>query len=403
MPQYRYTARTISGEDVAGLITAASHRESLCALGEQALFPLRVEAVDEARRRWPLRRRIKPQLVATNLSQLADLLENGVPLLKALDILAEQAAQRELAEVLAEVRDLVAEGASLDQALARHPRVFGELTVSMVRAGSEGAFLESALKRTADFLELQEELKWRVVGAMAYPTILAIAGTCLTLVLIVFFVPKFAELFERLQQQGGGLPWATVALLGLSDFLGRYGLALLAALGAAVYGLRRALETDRGRLTADRWRLKIPVAGAIFLNAAVSRFCRVLGTLLHNGVPLLRALEISSASAGNRVLGRAILESAENISSGHSLSRPLAQCGLIPRPVMAMISVAEEANTLDQVLLNIADTLDRKNARQLDIMVRLVEPVLLLVMGTVILFVLVALLLPVFDMSTTVS
>lgn len=403
MPQYRYTARTISGEDVAGLITAASPRDGLCALAEQSLFPLRVEAVEEARPRWTLRRRIKPQLVATNLSQLADLLRNGVPLLKALDILAQQAAQRELAEVLAEVRDQVGEGTSLDQALARHPRVFGELTISMVRAGSEGAFLESALKRTADFLELQEALKWRVVGAMAYPTILAIAGTCITLVLIVFFVPKFAELFERLQQQGGGLPWATVALLGLSDFLGRYGVALLIALGAAVYGLRRALETDRGRLAADRWRLKLPVAGPIFLGAAVSRFCRVLGTLLGNGVPMLRALEISSASAGNRVLGRAILASAENISSGQSLSRPLAQCGLIPRPIMAMISVAEEANTLDEVLLSIADTLDRKNAQQLDIMVRLVEPVLLLVMGTVILFVLVALLLPVFDMSTTVS
>ena len=403
MPQFTYTARTISGEDVAGEITAGSKREMLTALAGQSLFPLQVQAVDDARPRWAVRRRVKPQLVATNLSQLADLLQNGVPLLKALDILAEQAPQRELREVLAEVRDLIAEGTSLDEAMARHPRVFGELTVSMVRAGSEGAFLENALKRTADFLELQEEMKWRVVGAMAYPTILAIAGTCITVVLIVFFVPKFAELFARLEQQGGGLPWATVALLGLSGFLGRYGLALLVVLSASIYGLRRALATQRWRLVADRWRLKIPVAGAIFLNAAVSRFCRVLGTLLHNGVPLLRALEISSESTGNRVLGQAILASAENVTSGDTLSRPLAQCGLIPRPVMAMISVAEEANSLDSVLLNIADGLDRKISRQLDVMVRLVEPALLLVMGTVILFVLVALLLPVFDMSTTVS
>ena len=403
MPQFSYTARTVSGEDVTGRITAPSKRETLVALAEQSLFPMHVEPADAGPRRWAVRRRIKPQLVATNLSQLADLLQNGVPLLKALDILAEQAAQRELAEVLADVRDRVAEGMSLEEAMGRHPRVFGELAVSMVRAGAEGAFLENALKRTADFLELQEELKWRVVGAMAYPTILAIAGTCITVVLIVFFVPKFAELFARLEEQGGGLPWATVALLALSGFLGRYGLLLLAALGGLVYGLRRAITTHRGRLLADRWRLKIPVAGPIFLNAAVSRFCRVLGTLLSNGVPLLRALEISSESAGNKVLGQAILASAENISSGDTLSRPLAQCGLIPRPVMAMISVAEESNNLDSVLLNIADTLDRRIARQLDIMVRLVEPVLLLIMGTVILFVLVALLLPVFDMSTTIS
>jgi general secretion pathway protein F/type IV pilus assembly protein PilC len=403
MPQFTYTARTATGEDVTGLISAASKHESLAALAERSLFPLRVEAAEESAPRWRWRRRIKPRLVAACLSQLADLLQNGVPLLKALDILAEQAAQRELAEVLTEIRDLVAEGMSLDQAMARHSSVFGELTVSLVRAGSEGAFLENALKRTADFLEIQEDLKWRVVGAMAYPTILAIAGTCITLVLIVFFVPKFAELFERLEKQGGGLPWATVALLGLSDFLGRFGTVLLVALGALGFGLRRAIQTDRGRLILDRWRLRIPVAGAVFLNAAVSRFCRVLGTLLHNGVPLLRSLEISSESAGNRVLGQAVRASAENISSGETLARPLAQCGLIPRPIMAMISVAEEANTLDTVLLNIADTLDRKNSRQLDVMVRLIEPLLLLVMGTVILFVLVALLLPVFDMSTAVS
>ena len=221
--------------------------------------------------------------------------------------------------------------------------------------------------------------------------------------MVVFFVPKFAELFERLQQQGGGLPWATVALLALSDFLGRFGLVLLAVLAALGYGLRRAIQTDRGRLNMDRWRLKIPVAGAIFLNAAVSRFCRVLGTLLHNGVPLLRALEISSTSTGNKILGQAVLASATNISAGDTLARPLAECGLFPRAIMAMISVAEESNALDTVLLNIADALDRKISRQLDIMVRLVEPVLLLVMGSVILFVLVALLLPVFEMSTNMS
>lgn len=403
MPQFSYTARTVTGEDVTGLISAASKQETLAALAERALFPLQVQPVEAAAPRWRMRRRIKAQLVASCLSQLADLLQNGVPLLKSLDILAEQAAQPELAEVLTEVRDLVSEGTSLDQALARHPRIFGDLTVSLVRAGSEGAFLENALKRTADFLELQEELKWRLVGAMAYPTILAFAGTLITVVLVVFFVPKFAELFERLEKQGGGLPLATVVLLWLSGFLGRYGLLLLGALGGAGYGLRRAIQTPRGRLFMDRWRLRIPVAGPIFLNAAVSRFCRVLGTLLHNGVALLRALEISSQSAGNKVLSQAIQASAENISAGDTLARPLAACGLIPRSIMAMISVAEEANSLDTVLLNVADALDRKNARQLDVMVRLIEPLLLLVMGTVILFVLVALLLPVFDMSTTVS
>ncbi len=405
MPQFSYVARTASGQDVTGSITAGSKRETLLALDERSLFPLRVEAADAGRSiwQWRPRKRIKAQLVATNLAQLADLLQNGVPLLRSLDILAEQAAQRELTEVLSEIRDAVAEGVSLDAAMVRHPEVFGELAVSMVRAGSEGAFLEDALKRTADFLELQEELKWRVVGAMAYPAFLAVAGTCVTMILVVFFVPKFAELFARLEQQGGGLPAATVTLLWISDTLGRYGLFLAGALTLAVLWLRQAARTERGRLIADRLKLRIPVAGPIFLNSAVSRFCRVLGTLLKNGVPLLKALHIGSDSAGNKVLARAIRASAENISSGESLSRPLAECGLIPRPIMAMISVAEESNSLDTVLVSIADGLDRKISRQLDIMVRLVEPIMLLAMGCVILFVLVALLLPVFDMSATVS
>ncbi|MCR4412588.1 MAG: type II secretion system F family protein [Thermoguttaceae bacterium] len=403
MPEFIYTARNPSGQDVVGTITASGKRESLAALAERDLFPLRVEPVRARARAWQPRRKIKSQAVATNLQQLADLLQNGVPLLKSLDILAAQATPRELGEVLADVRDQVAEGTPLDEAFARHPRVFGELTVSMVRAGAEGAFLEDALKRTADFLELQEELKWRVVGAMTYPAILAVAGALVTVVLIVFFVPKFAALFARLEQQGGGLPWATVALLSLSGFLARYGLYVAGALAGVGVWLKGAIKTERGRRIADAWKLKIPVAGNIFLNSAVSRFCRVLGTLLRNGVPLLRAMEISSESAGNKLLARAIRASAENISSGETLAKPLAQCGLIPRPIMAMITVAEESNNLDAVLVNIADGLDRKIARQLDIMVRLVEPMLLLTMGTVILFVLVALLLPVFEMSATVG
>ncbi len=403
MPEFVYVARNPAGHDIRGTITAPSKRQTLAILAERDLFPLHVEPARLGPRRLALRGRIKAQAVATNLQQLADLLQNGVPLLKALDILAAQATPRELGEVLTDVRDRVAEGTPLDEAMARHPRVFSELTVSMVRAGTEGAFLEDALKRTADFLELQEELKWRVVGAMTYPAILAVAGVLVTVVLVVFFVPKFAALFARLEQQGGGLPWATVALLGLSDFLGRYGLYLAGVAGLAGWWLKRAAATPRGRRFVDRWKLKLPVAGRIFLHSAVSRFCRVLGTLLRNGVPLLKALEISSESAGNKLLGEAIRASAENISSGETLAAPLAQCGLIPRPIMAMITVAEESNNLDAVLVNIADGLDRKIARQLDIMVRLVEPVLLLTMGTVILFILVALLLPVFEMSATVG
>ena len=223
-----------------------------------------------------------------------------------------------------------------------------------------------------------------------------------TLVLVVFFVPKFAELFEQLEQQDA-LPWATVALLALSDTLSTYGLLFVLAFGGAIYAVRRWMASEKGRIVVDRWKLKLPLFGKIFLNTAVSRFSRVLGTLLRNGVPLLRALDISSESAGNRLLSRAITDSAQNISSGDTLSQPLADCGLFPKPVMAMISVAEESNNLENVLINVANGIDRKVSRQLDLMVRLIEPLLLLVMGSVILFVIVALLLPVFEMSATLT
>lgn len=398
MPDFTYTARALTGENVTGTLAGASKREVLAALAEKSLFPLMVQEKRRPRRIGG--RRIKAQELSTNLTQLADLLRNGVPLLASLGILAEQCTHPVLADVLTDIRDQVSEGTPLDEAFGRHLHVFGELTVSMVRAGSEGAFLEDALSRTATFLEGQEELKARVTGAMIYPAFLFLLGTTVTTVLIVFFVPMFAQLFQRLEQQGGGLPMATVVLLGLSDFLKQYGAFLLIGLLAAVTWLRRWAATESGRLLLDRWKLRLPVFGPVFHGYAVSRFCRVLGTLIHNGVPLLKALEISSDSAGNRVLSAAIRRSAENISAGETLAGPLAQCGLIPRPVMAMIRVAEEANNLDEVLVGAADALDRNTARKLDVMVRLVEPAMLLVMGGVMTFVMAGLLLPVFDMMS---
>jgi type II secretory pathway component PulF len=399
MPEFAYTARTIAGQDVNGLISADSRRDVLAMLTKRSLFPLIVEPSKKKAFSLELSRPIKTELLAATLTQLSDLLANGVPLLKALEVLTEQATHPKLQEVLSNIRGRISDGKQLDEAMGAHPGVFNDLVLSIVRAGTEGAFLEESLKQTAEFLERQEELRSRIRGAMAYPAFLATAGSIVTIVLIVFFVPKFAELFAQLEQQGT-LPVPTIALLWLSDFLGRFGVLVVLALGGAVFGLRKWAISTRGRTTLDRVKMRVPVFGPIFLNGAVSRFSRILGTLMRNGVPLLRALKISSESSGNVVLGSAIKRSAENISSGESLSGPLSDCGLIPRNVMAMIAIAEESNNLEEVLGNVADGIDRKIARQLDTMVRLIEPALLMVMGSAILFVIVALLLPVFEMST---
>lgn len=401
MPEFAYTARTSGGQDVTGSVAADSRNDVFALLSERSLCPLKVEVAKQPFS-FKLKRRVKAELIANTLTQLSDLLANGVPLMRALEVLSEQTPSEQLKEVLSDVRNKVADGQQLDVALSAHPDIFNDLTLSIVRAGTEGAFLEQALNQTAEFLERQEELRSRVRSAMAYPAFLAVAGSIVTIVLIVFFVPKFAELFAQLEQEGT-LPTPTIVLLWLSETLGTWGILIAGAFAGVVYGILRWARSESGRIVVDRTRIKLPIFGPIFLNGAVSRFCRILGTLLRNGVPLLKALHVSSDSSGNVILSNAIRESSENVSSGETLSAPLAACGLFPSNVMAMISIAEESNNLENVLGNVADQLDKKISRQLDTMVRLIEPALLLVMGGAVLFVITALLLPVFEMSTSMG
>ena len=402
MPEFSYIARTMTGQDVKGLISADSRNDVMAMLTQRSLFPMTVAPAKQPLFKLKFNRPIKADLLAATLTQLSDLLTNGVPLLQALDLLAQQATHDRLKEVLSDVRGRIADGKQLHEAMGSHRDVFSDLTLSIIRAGTEGAFLEASLQQTAEFLERQEELRAKIKGAMAYPAFLAVAGSTVTLVLIVFFVPKFSELFASLERQGT-LPTPTIILLWLSDFLGRFGILVAMAAAGLIALLRRWAASPNGRQKIDSIKTKVPVFGPIVLNSAVSRFCRILGTLLRNGVPMLKALEISSDSSGNVVLGQAIRKSAENISAGESLSTPLTKCGLIPANIMAMISIAEEANNLERVLSNVADGIDKKVARQLDTMVRLIEPALLMVMGSAVLFVIVALLLPVFEMSTSMS
>ncbi|MBL4883662.1 MAG: type II secretion system F family protein [Planctomycetaceae bacterium] len=402
MQEFAYTARAMDGQDVTGLITADTADDVMAILTERALFPLKVKSAKKKGITISFGSGVSTELLAATLTQLADLLTNGVPLLKGLEILLQQTPNDRMKTVLSDIRNRIAEGAQLYEAMAAHPNIFNELTLSIIRAGTEGAFLEESLEQTAEFLERQDELRAKITGAMAYPAFLAVAGSAVLLVLVIFFVPKFADLFAQLERQGT-LPAATVVLLWLSEFLGKYGLLILGAAAGGIYGLKRWATTPKGREWIDSKKTTLPVFGSIFLNGAVSRFCRILGTLLRNGVPMLKALEISSESSGNVMLGKAIRDAAENISAGETLSEPLSKSGLIPGNVMAMISIAEEANNLEQVLNNIADKIDKKVARQLDTMVRLIEPALLMVMGSAVLFVIVALLLPVFEMSTSMS
>lgn len=400
MPEFRYVARELSGKQVDGILTAANEREALGALGAKGVFPISVTLAATAKaHQQNKRRRVPARLLCVLYTQLSDLLRAGVPLLRSLELLERQSRHQTLKMVLQEVRDQVADGTRFAEALRQHPTVFPELTVSMVRAGEEGSFLEDTLQRIADFTEHQEELKGRVIGAMAYPAFLVVVGSLILVGMLVFFVPKFEPLFDRMREDGT-LPWATTALLAMSNGVKSYGWVLLVVIVVLIIVAQKQFSNREGRLRLDSFRLKIYGIGRVVRSLAIARFCRVLGTLLHNGVPILNSLRIAKDATGNRVLSDAIGEAAEHVSSGRSLAQPLAECNQFPVDVIEMISVGEEANNLEQVLVTIADKMERQTNRQLDLVVRLLEPLMLVMMAGVILFVLIALMLPIFNSSS---
>mgnify|MGYP002624058076 CR=1 FL=1 len=402
MPDFSYIARDSHGQKVMGTLAAPSQREAISQLSSRALFPIEVQAAKTASgAKFSFGKRVGGQLIATTYGQLAGLLRSGVPLLRSLCVLRDQTSHKVLHEVLQDVHDRVEAGETLADALARHPRVFNEMAVNMVRAGGEGGFLEEALERVATFTEQQEDLKSRTMGALAYPMFLATVGSLVVGGLLIFFVPNFEEMFTRLRERGE-LPWITDFLLGFSRWLQSWWWVFAVVVVAIIVYIRVQVATESGRRVFDLVKVKLPMAGKIFLNLAVARFCRVLGTMLRNGVPILKSLEVSRGAAGNRVLSDAIEDASENISSGETLSGPLASSGHFPPNVVEMIAVAEESNTLDTVLTDIADGLERRTFRQLDLMVRLLEPIMLLILAGVVLLVVIALLLPVLKMSTAI-
>ncbi len=400
VPDFQYQALQSTGEQVSGVQSAATEQEVSRSLAARDLYPVRIEPLAAGGGRGARRRgaRVGRRYVAAFFSQLSDLLRSGVPLLRALELLERRSSQPALQQVVRELRQQVAEGAHLADALARHGRVFSELAVSIVRAGEEGGFLEDVLKRIAVFSRKQQQLKSQVIGALAYPVFLMTMGTIIVTSMLVFFVPKFAPIFERISARGE-LPWPTTALLAFSGMLHDYGIILLALLAAAVFFAWSYFATPAGRLRLDGWRLSVRGVGPIIQSLAIARFCRILGTLLTNGVPVLRSLRIAKDAAGNRVLSQAIAAAAESIAAGKSLTQPLAACGHFPEEVVEMIAVGAEANNLEQVLIEIADTLESEAQRRLDLYVRLLEPVMLLIIAVLILFVVMALLLPIFQSS----
>ena len=396
MPTFTYTARDPSGQERSGLMQAESEAAVIRTLDQQSLFPVAIVPATTAAGRRRRGGKVRLRDLGTAYSQLADLLTAGVPLLRGLDILARTAVNRSLGTVLEEVRDGVSAGETLADSFAKHPAVFSELHVAMTRAGETAGFLEDVLKNLAEFLERQDELRGKVRGAMVYPLVLSIIAAVVVTGMLLFFVP----MFKGVLGEGQDLPLPSRILFALSDALRYHAWLLLAAGAAAVFAIRSWLRSESGRAAWSRWQLKMPLAGKAIRMVSITRFCRVLGTMLANGVPIVQALTISKDAAGNLLMARAIDQAAENVRAGEALAEPLRKSGLFPPEIIEMIAVGEESNQLERVLVETANAVERRTNRQVDTAVRLVEPLMLVLMAVAIGFIALGLLYPIFNMSS---
>ena len=394
MPTYQYTAKNASGEEVGGLMQADSEAAVIRSLDEKRLFPVRVaEKADTAQKSFG--GHVRPRDVGVMYSQLSDLLRADVPAMRSLDILARSTVNKRLAGLMGKVRDDVMGGKTLADSFALYPAVFPPLHVAMVRAGERAGFLEDVLANMAEFIERQDELQAKVIGAMVYPSVVVSVALFVILGVMLFMVPQFKSMFESLKN----VPWPTAMLFAASDLVRAIWPLVVMVLVVATIGCWGFLTSEQGRRVWDRWRLKLPLIGRAARLIAITRFCRILGTLLKNGVPMLQSLAISKDATGSMILADSIEKAAENVRAGQTLADPLKECGLFPPEILEMIAVAEESNQLEKTLLGIADTVERRTNRQVDLAVRLVEPLVLILIAGGIGFFGVALVYPIFSMA----
>ena len=397
MATYEYIAKTAGGEQVGGVMQADSEAAVVRTLDERELFPVRVML--HGPRAGAVRgRRVRARDIGVMYGQLGDLLRAGVPMLRALDILARTGANKRLSAVVVKVRDDVAAGRSLADAMAARPEAFLSLHAAMVRAGERGGFLEDVLTNLAEFLDRQDDLRSKVRGAMIYPAVLTGIGLAAMVFVLTALVPQFESVFGNMP-----LPAPTQVLFAVSRLLTEHWAVMLGVVVLVVVGCAALVRSEIGRELWERWRLRLPLLGKLARTVAITRFCRILGTMLANGVPILQSLAISKDAAGSKVLADSIEGATESVRAGEPLAQPLGDSGLFPVEIVEMIAVAEESNQLEKVLIQIADTVERRTNRQVDQTVRLIEPLILVVIAAGIGFIALGLLYPIFSMARTLE
>jgi len=404
MPVYEYTALDARGKTTSGIIDAdgaAAARQKLRATG---IFPVAVKESQEAPEKKTthigrlsrLLTRIKPVEIAIMIRQLATLISAGFPLVSAIDALVPQTKSYRLKTILAQVKDAVVEGQSFAQALSQYPGIFSPLFINMVRAGETSGTLEIVLERLADITEKQQDLNNRIQTALAYPVFMCIIGTLVLFVLLTYIVPSITAIFADMNQV---LPTPTRLLIWLSDFFKSFWWVIFILIVAAGVALHQAKKTEKGRHVFDKTVLAIPLFGVLARKLDVARFTRTLGSLLENGVSMLIALYVVKNIAGNVLISKAVETAAQDVGKGQALWAALNESKVFPQLSIQMIQVGEQSGELEKMLNKIADIFEKEVETSILRLTSYLEPVMILVMGCVVGFIVLSICLPIFEMN----
>jgi general secretion pathway protein F len=411
MPVYEYRGYRADGGSATGIVDAESPKVARLKLRKDGVFPTEMEEQKGATRSTTARAGAKPFTgggrfatltvndVALITRQLATLLVAGLPLVDSLGVLMDQTEKKSIKSLLADVREAIRGGVSLSVVLERYPKDFSPIYVHMIRAGETSGALDQILFRLAEFLEKQLALKNKVTNAILYPAIMLIVGTVILFFLVTFVVPKITAVFLHSKQ---ALPWPTVLLMEVSQFCTDYWMLLLGLVLGSIWMVRRLLRTEAGQLVRDRVVLKIPLIGQVARMVSISRLASTLSTMLSSGVQLLDALDVSRRVMNNRVLEQAVEEARQNIREGETIAEPLKRSGEFPPLVTHMIAVGEKSGEMEEMLRRIGQIFDGEVDRVITRFTSLLEPVMIVVMGIIVLFIVVAILLPIFEMGQMV-
>ncbi len=398
MLAYNYKARDNTGKLVRGAIEALTQEEVADKLQRMGYAPVTITEVFAGLKftqlEWSFRRIKTDDIVLFNV-QLANMLNSGLSIISSLETLQKQCENKKLNDIIGQVSRSVESGESLSQAFARHPRVFSNLLVSMVKAAEASGNLGSVLERYAEYAETQADLQRKIKEALYYPVILIVAGTGVITFIATVLIPKFVEIFNR---AGISLPLPTIILAGVGTAIRQFWYLIILAGVLIVLGLRKYVRTKAGRFRFDKVSLKLPILGPIVRKTCISRFARTLGTLVGSGVPILESLDIVTNVMNNQVLGRVIKQMRESVEKGESLAESLKVSEEFPPDTIQMIAVGEESGNLAKMLNKISDFYDRATGYSIKKLVASLEPILLVVMGIIVAFTMASMLLPMFNM-----